>query len=559
MTDHRTRILHDDVRERTASRRTPLRTIFVSVLLLAAVLSAAHAAAPMAAPTPGKPGGILNLLQREELTTGFSIHETATIATVWPASPCYSNLVIFDPFKPRETLEGIVGELAEKWSWQDNYRNLVFFLRRDVKWHDGAPFTSKDVKYTFDMVREAPEQPARLRLNPRKDWYVNVEAIEAPDPTTVVFRLKRPQPSLLSMLASGQSPVYPAHVPAAEMRNRCVGTGPFKLKEWRRGEMVEYVRNPDYFEKGRPYLDGLRYFIVSDRGRQAAALQAGRVDVSFPGDTTRSIAEQLKAAVPQLVSTEVASNTSPNLLVNSTRPPFNDVRVRLALSHAMDRRAFIQAVRQGAGAMGAGMLAPPRGTWGLSGPELERLPGYGKADDERARSRRLLTEAGFSAANPLKIEIHTRAIASYLDFAAFVVSELKRVGVEATLKQVDTVQWYAVTTRKEYQVGANVSGFGIDDPDAIFYENYGCQSIRNYTGYCNELVSKLIDQQSQELDAKKRQALVRQILVKLEEDGARPTMGWSLDAFTHWPQVRNLVPHHGIYNWGRLTNVWLDK
>ena len=102
-----------------------------------------------------------------------------------------------------------------------------------MKWHDGAPFTSKDVKYTFDMVREAPEQPARLRLNPRKDWYVNVEAIEAPDPTTVVFRLKRPQPSMLSMLASGSRPSTRRTSPAAEMRNRCVGTGPFKLKEWR--------------------------------------------------------------------------------------------------------------------------------------------------------------------------------------------------------------------------------------------------------------------------------------------------------------------------------------
>ena len=124
------------------------------------------------------------------------------------------------------------------------------------------------------------------------------------------------------------------------------------------------------------------------------------------------------------------------------------------------------------------------------------------------------------------------------------------MGVEATLKQVDTVQWYAVTTRKEYQLGANVSGFGIDDPDAIFYENYGCNSIRNYTGYCNELVSKLIDQQSQELDPKKRLALVRQILVKLEEDGARPDHGLVADAFTHWPQVRNLVPHHGTIQLG---------
>ena len=534
------------------------RGAFLVAVVLLAAAALAHAASPTA-PAPGKPGGILNLVQREELTTGFAIHETATIATVWPASPCFSNLVIFDPFKPRETVDGIVGELAERWSWQDNYRNLVFFLRRDVRWHDGRPFTSKDVKYTFDMIREAPEQPARLRLNPRKDWYANVEAIEAPDATTVVFRLKRPQPSLLVMLASGQSPIYPAHVPPAEMRTRCVGTGPFKLKEWRRGEMVEYVRNPDYFEKGRPYLDGLRYYIVTDRGRQASAVQAGRVDVSFPGDTTRAIAEQLRAAVPDLVITEVATNTSPNLLVNSSRPPFNDVRVRLAVSHAMDRRAFVQAVRQGAGVTGAGMLPPPRGTWGLAGPELERLPGYGKPAEERAKARRLLAEAGFTAANLLKLEITTRAIAAYVDFAAFVVSELKQVGVETTLKQVDTVQWYAATTRKEYQLGANVSGFGIDDPDAIFYENYGCGSIRNYTGYCNEQVMRLIDQQSQELDPGKRRALVRQIQVRLEEDGARPTMGWSIDAFTHRSYVRNLIPHHGIYNWGRLTNVWLDR
>ena len=520
----------------------------------------AHAAAPPAAPAPGKPGGILNLLQREELTTGFSIHETATIATVWPASPCYSNLVIFDPFKPRETLEGIVGELAEKWSWQDNYRNLVFFLRRDVKWHDGAPFTSKDVKYTFDMVREAPEQPARLRLNPRKDWYVNVEAIEAPDPTTVVFRLKRPQPSLLSMLASGQSPVYPAHVPAAEMRNRCVGTGPFKLKEWRRGEMVEYVRNPDYFEKGRP-VPRRPALLHRERsrppGRRAAGRAGGRVVPRRYHAVHRRAAEGGGAPAGQHRGrqqhlAESAGQRHAAALQRRARaagaqPRDGPARVHpgRAPGRRRDGRRHAVAAARHLGAERARARAPARLRQG------GRRAGQGP--------KRLLTEAGFSAANPLKLEIHTRAIASYLDFAAFVVSELKRVGVEATLKQVDTVQWYAVTTRKEYQLGANVSGFGIDDPDAIFYENYGCSSIRNYTGYCNELVSKLIDQQSQELDAKKRLALVRQILIKLEEDGARPTMGWSLDAFTHWPQVRNLVPHHGIYNWGRLTHVWLDK
>src|SRR5438874_7948584 len=259
-----------------------------------------------------KSGGVLNMMLREELSQGFSIHETSTISTVWPAMPCLNNLVLFDPLKKTESVDTIIGELAEKWSWQDNYRNLVFFLRKGVKWHDGQPFTSKDVKFTFDMLREAADAPAKLRINPRKDWYANIEAIETPDTHTAVFRLRKPQPSLLLMLASGYAPVYAAHVPPASYRTGCVGTGPFKLKEWRKGEFVELVKNPDYFIKGRPYLDTLRYIVIAERGTRTAALQAGKVDVSFPGETTKTTAEQLRKAVPQLVVTPVNENVNNN-------------------------------------------------------------------------------------------------------------------------------------------------------------------------------------------------------------------------------------------------------
>src|SRR5262245_20087436 len=104
------------------------------------------------------------------LSQGFAIHESSTISTVFPAAPCFNNLVQFDPAKAIESTDTIVGDLAEKWSWQDNYSNLVFFLRKNVKWHDGHPFSSKDVKFTFDMLREGPDAPAKLRINPRKDW-----------------------------------------------------------------------------------------------------------------------------------------------------------------------------------------------------------------------------------------------------------------------------------------------------------------------------------------------------------------------------------------------------
>src|SRR5262249_130546 len=205
----------------------PLLTFALAAVTLGTALTGAVAQAP-------KRGGMLNAMLAED-PPGLSIHEAATISTVWPMLPCYSNLVLFDQLKAQETVDTVPPQLPEAWPCKANYRTLLFFLPRNVRWHDGQPFTSKDVKYTFDVVRGAKDAPAKLRLSPRSDWYVNVETIEAADAYTVVFKLKRPQPSLLLMLASGYSPVYPAHVPLADLRARCVGTGPFKLKEYPRG------------------------------------------------------------------------------------------------------------------------------------------------------------------------------------------------------------------------------------------------------------------------------------------------------------------------------------
>jgi peptide/nickel transport system substrate-binding protein len=153
----------------------------------------------------------------------------------------------------------------------------------------------------------------------------------------------------------------------------------------------------------------------------------------------------------------------------------------------------------------------------------------------------------------------TRAIAIYVDMASFVINELKQVGIEATLKQIESAQWHAMATRGDYQIGANLTGIGPDDPDANFYENYGCGSPRNYSFYCNEQVMAQIHQQSQELDPKKRLAQVQAIQRKLEEEAARPLLDWRLDYFTVWPHVKNLIPHQSIYNFARMQEVWVDK
>ncbi len=536
------------------------RSLRVAVLTLAvlAVLAAGLARRADAQGARPKRGGILNTVLIED-PPGLIIHESATVSNVWPMSPCYSNLVFFDPLKGQESVDTIIPELAERWSWQDNYRNLVFFLRRNVKWHDGKPFTSADVKYTFDVAREAPEAPARLRLSARKEWWSSVASIEAPEPYTVVFHLKRPQPSLLLMLASGYSPVLPAHVPLNELRQKCVGTGPFRQKEWLRGQMVELERNPDYFVPDRPHLDGIRYTIIRERGTRLAALQAGRLDAFVPLEMTKAMADTAKSVTPALVITEIGQNGSDNVLLNHKRPPFDNPLVRKAVNFALDRRADVKSVRQDGAVIGAALMPRPMGFWGLADADLRTMAGYRDPARDKAEARRLLAEAGYGPGKPLRLEMVTRTSPIYVDLASFAVDQLRLVGVEATVKQLDTSAWFPALARREFQIAANLTAGGFDDPDAYLVENYKCGSSRNYTDYCNEATDRQIEAQSQELDRAKRLKMVADIQRTLEAEVARPMLGWRKEYFARYPYVKNLVPHNALYNYGRMQEVWLDK
>jgi peptide/nickel transport system substrate-binding protein len=531
------------------------------LLLGLAVLVTAGACLGSAAFAQGakpKRGGILNTVLIED-PPGLIIHESATVSNVWPVSPCYSNLVYFDPLKALESADTVIPELAERWSWQESYKNLVFFLRRNVKWHDGKPFTSADVKYTFDVAREAPEQPARFRLSARKEWRTNIASIEAPEPYTVVFHLKRPQPSLLLMLASGYSPVLPAHVPLNELRQKCVGTGPFRQKEWLRGQLVELERNPDYFIPDRPHLDGIRYTIIRERGTRLAALQAGRLDAFVPLEMTRAMADTAKSGAPALAISEIGQNGSDNVLLNHKRAPFDNPLVRRAVNFALDRRAYVKSVRQDGAVIGAALMPKPMGFWGLGEPDLRSLGGYRDPARDKAEARRLLGEAGFGPGKPLRLEMVTRTSPIYGDLASFAVDQLRRVGIEATVKQLDTSAWFPALARREFQIAANLTAGGFDDPDAYLVENYKCGSSRNYTDYCNEAVDRQIEAQSQELDRTKRLKMVADIQRTLEAEVARPMLGWRKEYFAQYPYVKNLVPHNALYNYGRIQEVWLDK
>ncbi len=522
----------------------------LTTLLLAAALPASSAWGQ-------KSGGILRSTQRET-PPSLSIHEEATASTAWPMEAIYNNLVFYDPQRQVESGEHVIGELAESWAWSDGGKRLTFKLRRGVVWHDGQPFTSADAKYTFDLVRGALTD-RKLRTNPRKLWYDNVQEIAVNGDHEVAFILKRPQPGLISLLGSGLSPVYPAHVEPAELRTRAVGTGPFVLKEYVPDQRIVVVRNPHYFVKGRPYLDGIEYLIIKDRTARATALRAGQADVSFPGEGTPALRDQIVASVPQMVVREVGTMTLDNINMNLRKPPFNDLRVRQALNLAIDRRAMIASVLQGQAVPGGANQPPPYGEWGLPADQLAGLPGYGDPTQDKAESRKRLAEAGYGPGHALKLLVTTRDLVQYQDMAVWLVSQFREVGVEATLDIVDTTQWYGRLARREFQIAANVSGIGAEDPDANYFENYACASNRNYTDYCSKEAEELMARESQEQDRAKRLLLVRELDRKLQHDVARPIMAHRLDYFMHWPQVKGLVPHNSIYGFGRMQDVWLDR
>ena len=194
-----------------------------------------------------KHGGILKIYHRET-PPSLSIHEEATFSVNAPAMAIFNNLVIYDQHKPQTSIDTIVPELATSWAWDKAATALTFKLRQGVKWHDGVPFTAKDVKCTFDLLQGKSQD--KFRKNPRKDWFEFVYDVSINGDDEVTFHLKRPQPSLLAMLASGYTPIYPCHVPAAQMRTHPIGTGPFKFVEMKQNEFDQAREKSGLLEKG---------------------------------------------------------------------------------------------------------------------------------------------------------------------------------------------------------------------------------------------------------------------------------------------------------------------
>ncbi len=489
-----------------------------------------------------------------------SIHEEATISTVFPFMPVFNNLVVFDQTKPQASMDTIVPDLAKSWAWDETKTKITFKLEEGVTWHDGKPFSARDVKCTFDLVAGLANSED-FRKNPRKVWYHNVASVAATSDTEVTFELKAPQPSFLAVLASGYSPVYGCHVSLKDMRTKPVGTGPFKFVEFKRNESVTLTKNPDYWKKGKPYLDRIEYRVIDNRSTRVLAFMSGDIDLTFVSDITVPLLKDIQAKRPDAVCQFVPSNNTINMIVNSAAPPFDNPQVRRAMAMALDRPAFNTILSEGKSSVGVVMLPGPEGKWGMPPEELAKLPGYG-ADIEKsqAEAKKIMEGLGYSAAKPLKVKVSTRNIPLYRDPAVIFIDQMKKIHIDGELEVVDTTIWHAKVQRKDYAVGLNTTGVGVDDPDVNLVENYTCKSDRNYTGYCNADVDKLIFAQSRETDLAKRKQLLWEAERKIAEDVARPIILHNRAATCWQPQVKGVTSHeNSLYNSWRMENAWLDK
>jgi peptide/nickel transport system substrate-binding protein len=331
--------------------------------------------------------------------------------------------------------------------------------------------------------------------------------------------------------------------------------------EFKRGDAVKFVRNPDYWKKGRPFLDGIEWKVIENRSTRILAFVAGEFDMTFNADVTVPLLKDVTSQAPKAVCDLAPTYVSTNLIINRTVAPFNDPNIRQAMALALDRKAYNDILSGGKALISGVMMPPPEGKWGMPPETLSTLPGYGPdLEKNQAEGRKIMESLGYSAAKPLKIKVSTRNIAIYRDPAVILIDQLKKIYIEGELEVIDTSIWHAKLTRGEYSVGLNLTGVGVDDPDVNLYENYSCNSERNYTKYCNKDVDALIDRQSREVDVEKRRKIVWDVERLLAEDLARPIIYYDR-ANTCWqPHVKGFVLHqNSIYNNWRFEDLWLDK
>jgi peptide/nickel transport system substrate-binding protein len=481
-------------------------------------------------------------------------HQESTFATIQLVAPLYSTLLQIDPLDYPK----IVGDVATEWKIAPDGLTYTFTLRDGVKFHDGSPLTAADVKASYDKI----VSPAEGVRSIRKNSFTAIKSIEAPDARTVVFHLKFPSASLIENLASPWNVIYPKKYLDKDpnhFRANVVGSGPFKFKSYTRGSTFEGERNPDYFLKDRPYLDGYKFYISPETAVRAAAIRSGRAYIEFrdlPKSEVDAIQRQLG---DKIVVQEVPATGWWGIAVNNTIKPFSDPRVRKALTLGIDRYLAGRVLYPLTGLKFVGGLMRPGSDWALPQAELETFPGFGKdMVKNRAEARRLLADAGYP--NGLELVLKNRNVKlPYQDFAVFLIQEWRKIGVEAENRPLETAAWFADgrdTGNFEAIISPGVEF--MDDPDQTL-QRYIPGSPQNWGRFTDPALDDLFARQARSMDPAERKKLVLEFQRRVLANVYYVPGLWWTRRVVHWAKVKNYVAPPNHYSNQKLQDVWLTE
>jgi len=528
----------------------------VAALLVSLLVPVVVASAVLAQETSRSGGELVFVVPAEP--PSFDAHREESFALLHPGAPHYNTLLRVDPDDPSGTK--IVGDLAESWSSARNGRAWTFTLRRGVKFHDGSELTSKDVKASYDKI---VFPPAGVASN-RKGEYVVVEAIEAPDPATVVFRLKWPAASFLASLASPWNWIYKADLLARDIRwyeRNIMGTGPFTFGEYVKGSHWTGRKNPAYWDRGKPYLDGFRALFIRDTSAQIAAIRGLRAMIQFRGFSPPDRDSLVQALGNRIRVQESPWECANPLAVNHERKPFDDRRVRRALSLALDRHqgaaalSRISIFKEIAGVQGAGT------PFAATPAELEKLAGYGRdIGAARAEARRLLREAGVP--DGFSFTFRNRGIRDpYEPLGVWLVDQWRQVGLTVKVETLELATLYNEIRGGNFEVAADFHCSYIIEPDlALFKFQSTDMSHVNYSRYTDRALDELYQRQSRATDREERRRAIREFEKRLLDEEVRYifTFQWHR-IVPHNARVRGwtITPSHFLNN--QLDTVWLAE
>ena len=498
-----------------------------------------------------KRGGILKFAVTAE-PPNYDCHASQTFTTAHTIIPFYSYLVKFD------TSQGgkIVGDLAKSWTISPDGLVYSFKLHEDVKFHDGSALTSADVKATFERIANPPQGVVSMRQSNLSD----VAAIDTPDKTTVVFKLRTVNVSMLNNLASSFNCIYSAAKLQQDPKfpeTHVMGSGAFQLAEYVRGSYIVGKRFDGYFRKDLPYLDGFKAIFVKSNSVVPGML-GGQFDAEFRGRTPSERDQLMKSASAEnWVLQEGPWSTNNIVIFNTTKKPFDDARVRRALSLAIDRRQGNEMLSRITFVKAAGGFLRPGYEFALPESEFSKFPGYWPdIEASRAEARRLLKEAGVEN---LTIKLHNRNLTEpYTPVGVFLIDQWRRVGVKVEHSQVETAAFFGNMVDGKFDV-AFLPPPGDDVTSQYLYYLTNAKSPLSYARHTDKRIDDLWERQTRELDDEKRRAMVHEMERIMLTENYYLSINW-------WQRI--IVLHKKVKGWhfspshfqGQdLVEVWLDE